>query len=318
MSLINRSRRSTPLDPKIESIASQRNSLSEWKGIKTSTDLIPYLQASDDIDYKYTKAMPNKIEIVVISVAGSESLPKLENDLDRIRIPFRILLATTPQSSDFVSNGDEKLSPIEIATSISHQRARKLAFDLGCEWAIILEDDAEILNGFVNIPNLIAKIDFNFKHVSELAIHLYPEQFGILKSNLNEPYLRILSLPDCAVAYAMNKNALKASLEIQGIESEVADWHPAMRKFSWFAPNASLVRHPDVRDPSVRSLTAGPRNDRINARSVIDKMLSYPMMKIFFLRIILRYSKSYGNNPISKEKLRTRILASHKIGLRGN
>ena len=240
-------------------------------------------------------------------------MPVLEQSLEKIGFKARVLSATTPESSDFISLENIKLSPVEIATSISHQRARKFALELGCEWAIILEDDAQIIGGFENIETLIKQIEMTLGHESALAVHLYPEQFGILKSNSKESFFRVLSVPDCAVGYAMNKNALRATMSIQGIETEVADWHRELRKFSWFAPKSSLVIHPDVRKSNIRSLTRDPRNHRVNQRTLIKRLASYPILKMFFLRFPLPYSSSYGHNPISSEKLRTKVFGTCRI-----
>jgi hypothetical protein len=261
--------------------------------------------------------MLGKIEIVVISVEGSKCLPDLKKSLEKIGVKARVLSATTPASSDFISLENIKLSPVEIATSISHQRARKFALEIGCEWAVILEDDAQIIDGFENIETLIEQIEMNLGLESALAVHLYPEQFGILTSNSKESFYRILSLPDCAVGYAMNKLALRATMSIQGIENEVADWHKEIRKISWFAPKSSLVTHPDVSNSNIRSLTSDPRKNRVNQRTLIEKIASYPILKMFLLRFFMPYSSSYGQNPISSEKLRTKVFKTYRIRFRG-
>jgi len=257
--------------------------------------------------------MPDKIEVVVISVAGSESLPMLERTLEKLRFKYTVLLATTPENSEFKTSATINLSPVEIATAISHQRARTFVLEQGCEWAIILEDDAQILGDFVNVQSLVENIEAHFGQESKLAIHLFPEQFGILRSNSRESFFRVLSLPDCAVGYAMNKHALNASISIQGIENEVADWHSEIRKLTWLAPKASLVCHPDLGNSKFRSLTTNPRNNRVMSRSLLEKLITYPYLKMFILRITLPCLRSYGCNPISSEKLRTKILSTCKI-----
>jgi hypothetical protein len=260
--------------------------------------------------------MPGEIEIVVISVLGSKSLPRLECALNELCLNYSVLLATTPQSPGFILTSDIKLSPIEIATSISHQRARAFALEQGCRWVIILEDDAQILEGFKKIGSLLKKIEEHFGSESKLAVHLYPEQFGLLRSKPGEMFYRVLSLPDCAVGYAMNKKALIASASISLIECEVADWHTEIRKLTWLTPKASMVIHPDVSDLKVRSLTSDPRNNRIRTRSFKQKLLSYPIIKILLLRIMWPFSDRYGHNPISNEKLRTRVFRTYKIAKR--
>ena len=261
--------------------------------------------------------MPNQIEIVVVSVFGSKSLPKLEHNLNELGLQCSILPATTPQSPEFVLPAEINLSPVEVATSISHQRARAFALEMGCDWAIILEDDARILDGFKDIASLIEEIENRFGRDSELAVHLYPEQFGLLRSKFGESFYRVVSLPDCAVGYAMNRKALAASAAVQGIEFEVADWHSEIRKFTWLAPKASMVIHPDVCDIKVRSLTSDPRNKRIKARSFMEKLVAYPFAKILILRIEWPHSQRYGYNSISSEKLRTRVFGTLKIN-KGN
>lgn len=257
--------------------------------------------------------MPDEIEIVVVSVFGSKSLPKLEHNLHELGLKHFVIQATTPQSAEFVLPAEISLSPVEVATSISHQRARTFALELGCKWAIILEDDAQILDVFGDIASLIGDIESQFGPDSELAVHLYPEQFGLLKSRFGESFYRVLSLPDCAVGYAMNRKALAASVAIQRIEFEVADWHSEIRKFTWLAPKASLVIHPDVGDIKVRSLTSDPRNKRIRARSLMQKLVAYPFARILLLRINWPHSHRYGYNSISSEKLRTRVFGNQKF-----
>lgn len=257
--------------------------------------------------------MPDKIEVVIISVEGSESLPKLEKTLQKLRFNYSVLLATTPENLELKTSTTISLSPVEIATAISHQRARAFVLEQGCEWAIILEDDAQILDDFIDIQFLIENIEAYFGRESKLAIHLYPEQFGILRSNSREPFFRVISLPDCAVGYAMNKNALNASIFIQGIENEVADWHSEIRKLTWLAPKASLVLHPDLGNSKIRSLTTNPRNNRVMARSFLEKLIMYPYLKMFVLRINFPCLRKYGCNPISSEKLRTKTLSTYKI-----
>ena len=264
------------------------------------------------MNWKYTKIMRADIEVVVISVYGSESLPKIQNVLSEIGYKTRVLVATTPESSDFILSDSATLSTVEIATSISHQRARKFALDLGCEWVIILEDDAQIADGFDDIETLIGEIERDNGRNSKLAVHLYPEQFGILKINSNKPYLRVLSVPDCAVGYAMNRHAMRATMSIKGIDQEVADWHPEIRKFSWFAPKFSLVTHPDVKDSKVRSLTSNPRQNRLRQSSFIEKLIKYPYLKMFLIRFPFPYASPYGSNPISSEKLRTKAFSWHR------
>lgn len=200
-----------------------------------------------------------------------------------------------------------ELTCIEVAISYSHIRARETALSHNVDIAIILEEDAQLGVEFLQIlkNSLIPKLVSS----EPIGIHLFPEQFGILRKQKSEELYKILKIPDFAVGYVLNSYALRVlSGEIEIQKKQIADWPKLARRIFWYAPKISLVIHPNnYKGPTVSLAEKSRQNRRLNQHP-LSKLRNQVNLGFLFYLFFKNIGRPYGKNPISSEKLRSYII----------
>jgi GR25 family glycosyltransferase involved in LPS biosynthesis len=255
------------------------------------------------------------IGVFVISMNGSNSNSTLQNLIDhQLNLDdITFIQAVTP--NDICNFGEvhkhkgwpRELTCVEVAISHSHVRARETASSHNVDIAIILEEDAQLGVDFLQtlknslIPKLAAK--------KPIGIHLFPEQFGILRKQKSEELYKIVKIPDYAVGYVLNSHALQVftgQIEVQ--KKQIADWPKLARKIFWYAPKMSLVVHPDnYKGPTVSLAEKSRQTKRLNLKPISKLRIRINLSFLFYL-YFKNFGQVYGKNPISSEKLRSYII----------
>lgn len=203
------------------------------------------------------------------------------------------------------SNG---LTCNEFAASLSHQVARNFSIVFELDWVLFLEDDAILSENFLTaLGNLI---EFNNFAEKELAFHLFPEQFGLLKTT-HDKLFSVIILPDYAVGYLMNLEAIKFTVGFTHIvQNFLADWPKFIKKISWFAPHESMIRHPKLDSKHDNKISSIEKFRRLkhDSYSFYDKLFSREMLRKIILVLLKPLTKAYGNSSIKAPALRTRYF----------
>ena len=173
---------------------------------------------------------------------------------------------------------------------------------------MFLEDDAILNDNFLTVLSNL--IEYNNFAEKELAFHLFPEQFGLLKAT-HDKLFSIIILPDYAVGYLMNLEAIKFTVGFTHIvQNFLADWPKFIKKISWFAPYESMIRHPklDYEYNDKISSIEKFRRLKYDSYSFYDKLFSRGMLRKIILVLLKPLTKAYGNSSIKAPALRTRYF----------
>lgn len=233
----------------------------------------------------------------------------LESELLKIHsLHLEIVQATTPIDLNCIEpcswhspfGVNRKISCREAAVSMSHVRARKRAAQSDSQYFMFLEDDAIV--DYSKLKALFDKL-LRIKHmqVNAFAIHLFPEQYGIISYAAKDELLKLSMIPDYAVGYILNRKALNIfNSKSQNAVNEIADWPQFAKRIDWYAPFDSPIRHPK---DSKSSYLVSSRILRRKSNAKFDVS-----GKIRFIRFLLMGSnnRKYGQNLIDNEKLRTK------------
>jgi GR25 family glycosyltransferase involved in LPS biosynthesis len=254
----------------------------------------------------------NKIGVVVI--ANNEKIRNYHQINDEFFKKFskaHIFRALTPSvlGCDNIDNSHshtKSLTCNEFAASLSHQAARNFSVVFELEWILFLEDDAILSDDFFpTLENLMTLEGFADKKAS---FHLFPEQFGLLKTAKDKLY-RIIILPDYAVGYLMNQKAIKFTLSnTHYAQNSLADWPGYIKQIEWFAPNRSIITHPKIDDEYSDELSSIEKLRQLkqDTYSLCDKLFSKELIRKIFLVFLKPFTKPYGNSVIKAPLLRTR------------
>ena len=189
--------------------------------------------------------MLDNVGVVVIANDGKiRNFHQLNDDFFSKFSKSHVFCALTPlvlgcENLDNYHTHNNSLTCNELAASLSHQVARNFSIVFELDWVLFLEDDAILNDNFLTVlSNLIECNNFAEK---ELAFHLFPEQFGLLKAT-HDKLFSIIILPDYAVGYLMNLEAIKFTVGFTHIvQNFLADWPKFIKKISWFAPYESMM-----------------------------------------------------------------------------
>jgi GR25 family glycosyltransferase involved in LPS biosynthesis len=196
----------------------------------------------------------------------------------------------------------------EFAASLSHQAARNFSVVFELDWILFLEDDAILTdNFFTALGDLIEIKKFTERKV---AFHLFPEQFGLLKT-AHDKLFSIIILPDYAVGYLMNLEAIKFTVGYTHYaQNFLADWPKYIKKIEWFAPYESMIRHPKLDYKYIDKISSIEKFRQLkhDNYSFYDKLLSREMLRKIFLLLLKPFTKPYGNSSIKAPLLITRYF----------
>lgn len=256
----------------------------------------------------------NNIGVVVI--ANNEKIRnyhQINNEFLKKFSKAHIFRALTPSvlGCDNIDNSHshtKRLTCNEFAAALSHQAARNFSVVFDLEWILFLEDDAILADDFFPaLENLITLKGIADKKAS---FHLFPEQFGLLKTAKDNLY-RVIILPDYAVGYLMNQKAIKFSLRnTHYAQNFLADWPRYIKKIEWFAPNRSIITHPKINHEYSDELSSIEKSRQLKQDAYIlsDKLFSKELFRKIFLVFLKPLTKPYGNSIIKAPLLRTRYF----------
>ena len=258
------------------------------------------------------------LSVVFISVPGQRDCKSLIASVSAILpVVVQRLDASLPSGALNLSNSKGfAISGIESAISESHHRAREISFKLGCDWALILEDDAVATLELQNLPELLHVLGSCFDLETPIGIHLAPEQFGIMIRKKSEVFLRNIRLADCAVAYILNRPALQSCLDAGAPIMEVADWPKALRRFQWISPLKPMFAHPHISNVEVTSSSFAPRLFRSQSKSLVRKLIEYPYHIMFTFKVASWLGSNYGNGYVQSEKIRSKVIGFHSTKIK--
>jgi len=260
-----------------------------------------------------------EIYLIIIGVGGNVRNESLRSpSFQKLFYGCKIFEALTPSDlgCDIQSLDHKHLSGIscyEFAASVSHQAARNLSLTYDPEWILILEDDAVTS---CNFDSEIFKLldEFSLFDQDPIAIHLFPEQYGILKRFKDDSY-SVKMIPDYAVGYLMNKCAVDYAANYSNeVHNYLADWPRYFNSIPWYASRASLVSHPS---PSEESLADYSRIEpgrlrRKNDRHFTQKVLSEDLFRLIkFKAASLFSSRLYGTAYIQASKMRSMVIGKY-------
>lgn len=191
----------------------------------------------------------------------------------------------------------------QLAAATSHQISRIFAASLNFKYFVFLEDDAEIPSeeDFISFLQVLQdRTDLE----RNIAIHLFPSQFGILRKCQKNDFLKIVKLPDYAVGYILSTTSLNiinffSATNLIG----VADWPQAFKKLYWYAPKSSIVTHPAQKNISYKSKI---QKDKKVLQSMkianLSDVFNFLFFKIFSLFPV------FDSIEIQSERLRSRVI----------
>lgn len=220
-----------------------------------------------------------------------------------------VLKASTPASLQDLGLAESKnISQIEMAISLSHQRARNAGLTVDAEWVLILEEDAIPLVIEETITNFLNNLDLTLGSAKPKAVHFAPEQFGILFGRKSKEYYNNIMLADCAVAYALNKSALARISALSDFTSEVADWPKVLKKIRWYSPKSPFFAHPNL-DEEGLSASTSVRTARLLGRNVWHRLFSKKTLKTALFLGLAKFGDSYGIGYVVNERYRSKVVS---------
>lgn len=207
-----------------------------------------------------------------------------------------------------------KISCVEFAVAEGHRKMRILARQTSCETFLFLEDDAIVNCSPELLLDLHNQLLSNKGMYSTPAIHLFPEQNGLLIETKFPSLKKIVAIPDYAVSYLMSFEALESiSKDDSNVASQIADWPNYVKKLNWFATEKSYFIHPDTRIEGSRSTTKMHRGFRQQNQTIREKFFNPRSYMVLILPMLALIGRQVGQSPIEAENLRSVCLRS-RIG----
>jgi hypothetical protein len=258
----------------------------------------------------------SEIGVIIISLPNKRNPITLLRSLSGIPIKeIRILEATTPINlmcrgivEAHVHVGNQRsMSCSEVAAAISHHRARAIALAEDWDSVLILEDDAVLDNRF-ELVKILTRMHELVQ--APVLIHLFPEQFGIMKNRGNHEYFYdVMKIPDYAVSYILNRRALQKIVGIAPVVSrDLADWPIGIKQLQLIAPKSSIFIHP-INDENQKSSSIWlVRKKILAARKRVDRYRILEIYRFLIYKFVALFTSRYGSNTIASENLRSLIL----------
>jgi hypothetical protein len=174
----------------------------------------------------------------------------LEGTLAAGGLPIVRCPAVTPNASNDSHQCDQDLCRVlygrrleggEIGCVLVHREAIKAAISAGADWAIIFEDDAELVD--LDVRQLCRDLsDFPFNGAAVVPLF---STTGIDKPLRHGRFRQLALTPTHTVAYAINRQAMHIAHSAPTSIVSSADWPPwstKVRFFRWTQPYQ--VKHP--------------------------------------------------------------------------
>jgi hypothetical protein len=223
-----------------------------------------------------------------------------------------VLNAATPSDVEALGHTEPSgISLVESAISLSHRRARDLGLDLGSDWVLILEEDAIQYATKSEISDFLSELEMSLGDTTAKAVHFAPEQFGILRETNSQSFYSTIRLADCAVAYALNRQALRDISLTSFSFNEVADWPKSLRNLDWYSPKKAFFGHPDLSNPNSKSSTLRDRSKRFKKRILWKLIFEKRTYKTIFFLFLSQFGNVYGNGYVANPRFRSIVLKSY-------
>lgn len=134
----------------------------------------------------------------------------------------------------------------EVGTSLAHQGVYKDFIQTEDEWAVVLEDDAQVATPQFasSIQAIIESEDLNRFLNGPLVVLLGYHDYSVLRRP-NRLLSRQRTVPTGAYGYLFNRSACSALLQASRVDF-LADWPLTSRSLNFFALNSPIVQHSDL------------------------------------------------------------------------
>ena len=202
---------------------------------------------------------------------------RIINLLETRGIPFQTVPPTFYSSSPNHFNqarsqilSKKLLSLSEMGCANSHLLCYKRLLDSDSEYALVLEDDAELINSdcheLVEIANMFINRNFlNTKSKSRLLLY-YTESANLLENKVSKgEFLVVRGNPSHAMAYLLNRSAAKELLTANAYLDYVPDW-PKGTSLEFYLTRRRLFNHGSKLGTVESLLERGRKQSKLNVR----------------------------------------------------
>jgi hypothetical protein len=175
----------------------------------------------------------SKVPIFVLGTRGDLRNPRLEILGEKATYVDPIFLATTSPERwsrilrEIALNG-RKLTVGERGCALGHIKVREAVLNSGSNWAIVLEDDVELPEGWAN------SLDYELRHVGENSIPIL-----LLNTNpligFSREVVELMVKPSGANAFLISRESLMKRRYKSLEPYEIADWPISFVREKFFA-----------------------------------------------------------------------------------
>lgn len=166
----------------------------------------------------------------------------------------------------------------EVCCAKAHIEAYKLQLQYEAEWALVLEDDAIVMN-MQGIKLLKEKLNARIGHKPEIVSLFYHDTITYSSNNTLGVY-KVFGYPVSAVAYFINISAAKILIEQNSRLVFKADW-PRAGSISFLASQEILIGHPTDTE---NSFIEKSRKRKRYFKSIPKKMCDVLFLTLFLNR----------------------------------
>jgi hypothetical protein len=216
---------------------------------------------------------------LVIALDSSTRNPDLPRQLNEQFIPFQIVKAvdgrkwTTPYDEGlvdldcFVAVLGRKPLGAEIGCALSHIECINRAKLSGADYALIFEDDANVIADLARTIEIIKSLDDGSPAVFQLHSYgdsmIRRESLQIIDQTKAQVVGNFFKPPRSAAAYCLNRSAIEISSKYQTVKG-VADWPPyahSFRFWGFFPCPVMLADLPSTIEPSSTKIELHHKKD---------------------------------------------------------
>lgn len=254
----------------------------------------------------------HELQVIVVGdpARGSigEQIPALKKFISVQVVPPVFFCANDFQSVDIVDlhkfQAFAGRSPLaaEVGCAAAHRQAYQLLMDSESNWALIIEDDAEIAR-FNLLLHRVKEIIHMHPAASPLVVSFYTREVrdkGLGPAFIPGAYFTPISISS-AVCYLSNKAAAQVILERQTPIQATADWPVEPPDIDFVIDLSGLVSHPDEENsPSTISSSSDLRIGSRWVRFLIWSGIWYVL-----------HRKTYGNYSAFQQKTFRKRLYYH-------
>jgi glycosyl transferase, family 25 len=245
--------------------------------------------------------------IIVITVSGEKRIPPQSRDFIRLaeqtidvkevgvdlrgRDSSLLHRKYDLSFAEFYAGG--ALSSGEIGCLLSHQQAYNLIAEKGAPWALIIEDDVELLLSYESLKSLIVLWE---NHRFEL-VHLYPGLGGVIVGGEIAKTRLALTPPILTNCYWISSSGAKKLMTRNDMIGGLADWPIQIAKVKMRAISSEVAK-----DRGEGISVIGPTNSNKSAHRI---PLAHRRYLLLFnqnsFAFLMRACRVYGIRPVLKQ-----------------